>query len=66
MSASSLLRASRGASGLSQRALARVPQPRIATVESGAFDTSVGRLEHLVSATGGRVTLLPTRARPVW
>lgn len=69
VSASSLLRASRRASGLSQRALARVArvaQPRIATVESGAFDTSVARLERLVAATGGRVTVLPTRARPVW
>lgn len=69
MSAASLLRGARGARGQSQRALARaarVRQPRIATIESGAHDTSVGRLEQLVACLGQRVTLLPTRARPVW
>ena len=69
MSASSLLRTARHARGVTQRALARsaqVSQPGIAAVESGAHDTTVDRLEQLLVPLGQRVSLLPTRSRPVW
>ncbi|MHB1614758.1 MAG: helix-turn-helix domain-containing protein [Actinomycetes bacterium] len=69
MSASSLLRTARHARGVSQRELARaahVSQPGIAAVESGAHDTTLDRLDLLLVPLGQRVSLLPTRARPVW
>ncbi len=69
MSASSLLRTARHARGVSQRALAQaaqVSQPGIAAVESGAHDTTLDRLERLLVPLGQRLSLLPTRARPVW
>ena len=55
MSASLLLRAARQAHGTSQRELAEaasVSQPGIAAIESGAHDTTVSRLEHLLAALG--------------
>jgi transcriptional regulator with XRE-family HTH domain len=69
MTAATLLRTARHARGVSQRALstaAHVSQPGIASVESGSHDTTVGRLELLLTALGQRVTVLPTRTRPVW
>lgn len=69
MSASTLLRTARHARGVSQRGLARaagVSQPGIATVESGAHDTTAHRLEMLLAALGHRLSVLPTRSRPVW
>lgn len=69
MSSSALLRGARAARGVSQRALAgqsRIPQPRIADIESGRHDTTLSRLEQLLLALDQQVTLLPTRARPVW
>jgi len=69
MSASSLLRTARHSRGVSQRALAlaaHVSQPGIAAVESGAHDTTLDRLELLLVPLGQRVSLLPTRSRPVW
>jgi transcriptional regulator with XRE-family HTH domain len=69
MSASLLLRTARHSRGMSQRALAQaahVSQPGIAAVESGAHDTTLDRLELLLVPLGQRVSLLPTRARPVW
>ncbi len=69
MSASDLLRAARSVRGVSQRSLAktsRVPQSRISDIEVGAHDTTVSRLEELLAPLGQRVTLLPTRSRPVW
>jgi transcriptional regulator with XRE-family HTH domain len=69
MTAAMLLRTARHARGVSQRALstaANVSQPGIASVESGSHDTTVGRLELLLTALGQRVTVLPTRTRPVW
>ena len=69
MSASGLLRSTRTSNGLSQRALsaaARVRQPGVAAVESGAEDATVSRLEHLLNELGSQLTVLPTRLRPVW
>lgn len=69
MTSSTLLRAARGAGGLSQRALADkagIPQPRIADIEAGAHDTTVGRLEELLAPLGQRITFLPSERRPVW
>jgi len=69
MKASTLLRTARAARGVSQRELskaAHVSQPGIAAVESGSHDTTVGRLELLLTALGQRMTVLPTRTRPVW
>lgn len=69
MTASTLLRTARHARGVSQRALskaAHVSQPGIAAVESGSHDTTVGRLDLLLMALGQRITILPTRTRPVW
>ena len=68
MSASLLLRAARQAHGTSQRELAeaaRVSQPGIAAIESGAHDTTVSRLEQLLAALGQRVVLVPTVCRSV-
>jgi len=69
MLSSALLRSARETRGLTQRELAkaaRIAQPRIADIESGAHDTTVGRMEQLLAPLGQRVTILPTRARPVW
>lgn len=69
MSASTLLRSSRAARGLSQRDLAAacgVRQPGVAAVESGAEDATVGRLERLLAGLGRQLTLLPSGPRPVW
>lgn len=69
MSASSLLRTARHSRGVSQRALAQaahVSQPGIAAVESGTHDATFDRLDLLLAPLGQRVTLLPTRSRPVW
>lgn len=67
--AAALLRTARHDRGLSQRALAdraRVRQPGIADIETGAHDTTVDRLEQLLAPLGYRVSALPTRGRPVW
>lgn len=69
MSAAGLLRSTRTSHGLSQRALATaagVRQPGVAAVESGAEDATVTRLEHLLAELGSRLSVLPTRLRPVW
>ena len=69
MSSSALLRGARASRGVSQRTLAsqsRIPQPRIADIESGRHDTTLSRLEQLLRALGQQVTLLPTAARPAW
>lgn len=69
MSASGILRSTRTSRGLSQRALARaarVRQPGVAAVESGAEDATVSRLEHLLNELGSQLTVVPTRRRPVW
>lgn len=69
MSAASILRAVRGATGLSQRALAAlagVQQPRIADIESGSHDTTISRLEQLLSRLDYQLSPLPTQTRPVW
>lgn len=69
VSASRILRSTRTSKGLSQRALAsaaHVHQPGVAAVESGSEDATVSRLEHLLSALGSQLTVLPTRRRPVW
>ena len=69
MTAATLLKTARHARGVSQRALSQVAhlsQPGIASVESGSHDTTVGRLDLLLTALGQRVTILPTRTRPVW
>jgi transcriptional regulator with XRE-family HTH domain len=66
--AADLLRTARYTQGASQRELARVAavgQPRIADIESGAHDTTVDRLDHLLAALGQRIAVLPTRSRPV-
>jgi transcriptional regulator with XRE-family HTH domain len=69
MSASGILRSTRTSKGLSQRALAevaRVRQPGVAAVEAGSEDATVSRLEHLLNELGSRLTVLPSRRRPVW
>lgn len=69
MTASAILRSTRTSHGLSQRALARaarVRQPGLAAVESGSEDATVSRLEHLLNELGSRLTVLPSRRRPVW
>ena len=69
MSASGILRSTRTSHGLSQRALAkaaRVRQPGVAAVESGSEDATVSRLEHLLNELDSRLTVLPSRRRPVW
>jgi hypothetical protein len=35
-------------------------------VESGREDATVSRLEHLLNELGSRLTVLPSRRRPVW
>ncbi len=69
MSASTLLRSSRTSRGVTQRALAtaaKVRQPGVAAVESGAEDATVSRIEHLLAALGSRLSVIPSRTRPVW
>lgn len=69
MSASTILRASRTSRGITQRSLAdaaKVRQPGVAAVESGAEDATVSRIEHLLAAMGSRLTVIPSRLRPVW
>jgi len=66
---SALLRSARSSRGLSQRALAaaaRIHQPRIAALESGTEDATVGRLTALLSKLGTQLTLIPSNVRPVW
>jgi transcriptional regulator with XRE-family HTH domain len=63
-----LLRPWRRANGISQRGLAArsgIAQPSIAALESGRHDATAGTIEDLVAAIGGRLTILPTRTRPV-
>lgn len=67
-SAARLLRQARRGGELTQRDLSvrsRVRQPAIATVESGAHDSTVDRLERLVAGTGHRLAILPTRSSTV-
>lgn len=69
MTASGILRSTRTSQGLTQRALAkaaRVRQPGLAAVESGSEDATVSRLELLLNELGSRLTVLPSRRRPVW
>lgn len=69
MTASALLRTARQRRGVSQRQLALAAgdsQPGIAAIESGAHDTTLSRIEHLLAPLGQRLTLLPTRSRPAW
>lgn len=65
MSASSLLRQTRRARTLTQRALAQlagVVQPVVADIERGGRDPSVGTLERLLRPTGHRLIAIPTWA----
>ena len=61
---SELIRGSRQAAGLTQRglaALARVPQPSIAELESGAQgDATVGLVERLLAACGAQLSVVST------
>jgi len=69
MSASAILRACRLSRGMTQRALAeaaKVRQPGVAAVESGAEDATVSRIEHLLASLGSRLSVIPSRLRPVW
>ena len=69
MTAAAILRSTRTSHGFSQRALAKaagVRQPGVAAVESGSEDATVSRLEHLLNELGSRLTVLPSRRRPVW
>ena len=62
--AANLVRRSRIAAGLSQVALgerAGIPQSSIARAEASAQDLTVATLDRLVSASGHRLTVLPTR-----
>lgn len=64
--AARLLRQARRGRSLSQRQLAkrtRDGQPAIATVESGAHDPGVDRLDRLVGAAGHRLVVIPTRSQ---
>lgn len=66
---SALLRSVRTSHGATQRALAsaaKVRQPGIAALESGTEDATISRMEQLLSALGTRLSILPTRLRPVW
>jgi transcriptional regulator with XRE-family HTH domain len=66
--ASRLLRATRHASGLTQRALGARARARVATIgdiERGAHDPTVGRLDGLLAFVGHRLVAIPTRSRPV-
>lgn len=64
MTVTELIRGPRQAAGLTQRrlaALARVPQPSIAELESGAQgDATVGLLERLLGACGSQLIAVPT------
>ena len=63
-----LLRSSRHATALTQRASAQRARGRVATIadiERGAHDPTVGRLDGLLAFTGHRLAALPTRSRPV-
>ena len=54
---------------MTQRALAeaaKVRQPGVAAVESGAEDATVSRIEHLLASLGSRLSVIPSRLRPVW
>jgi transcriptional regulator with XRE-family HTH domain len=63
MSAATLLRAARQATGLSQRSLAARAgrrQPQIADVERGKHDVTVDVLTELLAATGHRLVAVPS------
>ena len=65
MTIARLLRETRRASGLTQRALAeraRITQPALAAIESSEHDTRGATLERLVGAAGYGLFALPTRA----
>jgi transcriptional regulator with XRE-family HTH domain len=64
MTTAQLVRQARRGRGLTQRALAAmvgISQPSLADIERSAHDTRVSSLDHLVSAAGYRLFLLPTR-----
>jgi transcriptional regulator with XRE-family HTH domain len=66
--ASQVLRATRRASGVTQRALGARAKARVATIgdiERGAHDPTVGRLDALLAFVGHRLVAVPTRSRPV-
>ena len=66
MTIARLLRETRRAKGLSQRALAaraQITQPALAAIESSEHDTRGATLERLVTAAGYGLFALPTRAR---
>lgn len=68
MLAATILRTAREASGLTQRALAQRAkdhQPTISALERGSHDPGLEHLQRLLVATGHRLVLVPTRARPV-
>lgn len=65
MTAARLLRETRRAKGLTQRALAdraQVTQPALAAIESSEHDTRGATLERLIGAAGYGLFALPTRA----
>ena len=62
MHAADILRAARAHAGLTQRALsvrAGVPQPTVASIESGRQDPRYRTIERLVRACGQELDLLP-------
>ena len=62
MHAASILRAARAHAGLTQRELAArsgVPQPTVASIESGKQDPRYRTLERLIRACGQELDLLP-------
>lgn len=66
MTIARLLRETRRARGLTQRALAaraQISQPALAAIESSEHDTRGATLERLVTAAGYGLFTLPTRAR---
>jgi transcriptional regulator with XRE-family HTH domain len=61
-----LLRGTRRATGLTQRALAaraQITQPALAAIESSEHDTRGATLERLIAAAGYGLFVLPTHAR---
>lgn len=69
MTASEVLRQVRGVSSITQRELsakAKIPQSRIAEVESGAHETSFSKIEELLEVLSYTLIPVPTTQMPVW
>lgn len=68
MNAGSLLRTSRRAAGLSQRALAQlagVSQPALADIERGAHDTNIATLTSILGTVHFQILAVPTTGQSV-